>query len=117
MFFTLDCYEMSTFSSSPSIEAGVGSIALDVHAQDAVFTELSCAYPLKLLSPRLSQPKVAVAYVVSYGGGLVGGDQVDLSARIEKDGVLVMLTQVSRYTFQYLTVGQMLIMHESRFDH
>ena len=92
---------MSTFSSSPPIEAGVGSIALDVHGQDAVFTELSYAYPLKLLSPRLSQPKVAVAYVVSYGGGLVGGDQVDLSAQIQKDGVLVMLTQVSKYTIQW----------------
>lgn len=77
-----------------TIAAGVGRIVLDVHGMDAVFTELSYAYPLKLLSPRLTQPKVAIAYVLSYGGGLVGGDQIDLSVKIEKDSVLVMLTQV-----------------------
>ena len=85
---------MSTHHAT--IAAGVGRIVLDVHGLDAVFTELSYAYPLKLLSPRLSQPKVAVAYVVSYGGGLVGGDQVELRAEVKKDGVLVLLTQVWR---------------------
>ncbi|THH33546.1 hypothetical protein EUX98_g635 [Antrodiella citrinella] len=83
-----------------SIAAGVGRIVLDVHGEDAIFTELSYAYPLKLLSPRLNRPKVGVAYVVSYGGGLVGGDQVDLIAVVQKDGILVMLTQGTTKVFK-----------------
>ena len=81
-------------ANSTSIAPGVGRIALDTHGADAVFSELSYAYPLKLLSPRLHQPKVAVVYVVSYGGGLVGGDQVEVVAEVKRDAVLVVLTQV-----------------------
>lgn len=85
---------MQIIPKPATIAPGVGRIVLDTHGSDAVFSELSYAYPLKLLSPRLHQPKVAVAYVVSYGGGLVGGDQVEVSAEIKNDAVLVMLTQV-----------------------
>ncbi|KAH8102510.1 UreD-domain-containing protein [Cristinia sonorae] len=82
------------------IEAGVGRIVLDAHGTDAIFTELSYAYPLKLLSPRLHQPKVAVVYVLSYGGGLVGGDQVDLSIEVQKDAILVVFTQGTTKVFK-----------------
>lgn len=85
---------MQILHKSASIAPGVGRITLDTHGSDAVFSELSYAYPLKLLSPRLHQAKVAVVYVVSYGGGLVGGDQVEVSAVIKNDAILVILTQV-----------------------
>ncbi|TCD69957.1 hypothetical protein EIP91_005546 [Steccherinum ochraceum] len=85
---------------SSSIAPGVGTIALDTHGSDAVFSELSYAYPLKLLSPRVYQPKVAVVYVVSYGGGLVGGDQVEVCAEVKSDAVLVVLTQGSTKVFK-----------------
>lgn len=90
------------------IAAGAGRIVLDVHGDDAIFTELSYAYPLKLLSPRLGQPKVAVAYVLSYGGGLVGGDQVDVTATVKKDGVLVLLSQVRRCVLSPRTYAEVI---------
>ncbi|KAJ7293454.1 UreD urease accessory protein-domain-containing protein [Mycena rebaudengoi] len=50
--------------------AGRGRIALALHGAEAVFSELSSTYPLKLLSPRIVCDGVAVAYMITYGGGL-----------------------------------------------
>jgi urease accessory protein len=80
--------------SSTQIRAGGGRIVVSQHNGNPVFSELSSTYPLKLLSPRVHQKSVAVVYALTYGGGLVGGDQVHLSAEIDQATILVLLTQV-----------------------
>ncbi|KAL1748546.1 UreD urease accessory protein-domain-containing protein [Schizophyllum fasciatum] len=82
------------------LAAGTGRICLSLLDSNAVFSELSAAYPLKLLSPRTSPPNVAVAYVLSYGGGLVGGDRVSLDVSVERDAILVLLSQGSTKVFK-----------------
>lgn len=78
-----------------SDSAGRGRISLHLHGQDAVFSDLSYCYPLKLLSPRVHQPAVAIAYVLSYGGGLVSGDRIHLEVLVRSGTSLLLLTQVS----------------------
>jgi urease accessory protein len=73
--------------------AGRGRIALELHGSEAVFTELSSAYPLKLLSPRTR--RVGLVYLITYGGGLVSGDQVALSVDVGLCANLVLLSQAS----------------------
>jgi urease accessory protein len=85
------------FSLVPKIQAGSGRIALRAQGRSVAFSELSAAYPLKLLSPRTIHDKVAVVYVLTYGGGLVGGDQLKLCVNTEGEVVLVLLSQVSRH--------------------
>ncbi|KAL1707410.1 UreD urease accessory protein-domain-containing protein [Schizophyllum commune] len=82
------------------LEAGTGRICLSLLDSSAVFSELSATYPLKLLSPRTSPPNVAVVYILSYGGGLVGGDRVSLTVAVERDAVLVLLSQGSTKVFK-----------------
>ncbi|TRM66433.1 UreD urease accessory protein-domain-containing protein [Schizophyllum amplum] len=82
------------------LEAGTGRICLSLLDSTAVFSELSATYPLKLLSPRTSPQNVSVVYVLSYGGGLVGGDRVSLSVAVQRDAVLVMLSQGSTKVFK-----------------
>ncbi|KAF9462112.1 UreD-domain-containing protein [Collybia nuda] len=85
----------------PNIHAGGGRIVLSSYGSShAVFSELSSTYPLKLLSPRISPSGVAVVYILSYGGGLVGGDQVNLSVDVDTGGVLVLLSQGSTKVFK-----------------
>ncbi|KAK1228608.1 hypothetical protein PQX77_008202 [Marasmius sp. AFHP31] len=85
---------MST--SIPKLEPGCGRICCTLHGNSAVLSELSSTYPLKLISPRvLSRPDVAIVYVLSYGGGLVGGDGVHLSVKVEKGSSIMLLSQVS----------------------
>ena len=93
------------FSLVPKIPAGSGRIALRAQGRTVAFSELSAAYPLKLLSPRTIQDKVAVAYVLTYGGGLVGGDQLQLRVDVGDEAVLVLLSQVSwRQSYSHVNV-------------
>ncbi|KAH9486620.1 Urease accessory protein D [Psilocybe cubensis] len=80
------------------LHAGGGRIVLSVHGKKAVFSELSSTYPLKLLSPNV-QGETALVYLLSYGGGLVSGDQVDLRVEIT-GGSLMLLSQGSTKVFK-----------------
>ncbi|KAI5123561.1 hypothetical protein M0805_003380 [Coniferiporia weirii] len=79
---------------------GTGRIALALHGRQAVFSELSYRYPLKLLSPRVHEPSVAIAYVLTYGGGLVGGDRIHLQVQVASGAALLLLTQGSTKVFK-----------------
>lgn len=80
---------------------GKGQIVVSRYGTDKqVLSTLSYQYPLKLISPRgLGQPCLSV-FIMSYGGGLVGGDQIDLSVTIEKECKLSLLTQGSTKIFK-----------------
>ncbi|KAF8269306.1 UreD urease accessory protein-domain-containing protein [Lactarius quietus] len=79
---------------------GNGNITAQIHSNRVVFPVLSYTYPLKLLSPRVQQDGVAIVYVITYGGGLVSGDCISLSANIEQDAQLVFLSQGSTKVFK-----------------
>ena len=101
----------SSFSSSdsaiPKIRAGDGQIVVEFDPyRGHTFTQLSCTYPLKLLSPR-SEDSVAIVYVLSYGGGLVGGDEVELEVGVREGASLMLLSQVR--PLSYLRHGGTLI--------
>ncbi|EJU02362.1 UreD-domain-containing protein [Dacryopinax primogenitus] len=69
----------------------------------ASFSELSYSYPLKLLSPpsHADAPgPVRIVYVLSYGGGLVGGDKIELDVEVQEGARLVLLTQGSTKVFR-----------------
>lgn len=87
-------------SAVEKIGAGKGRIHVSSDGHDAVLSELSYSYPLKLLSPRLAPPNVAVVYVLTYGGGLVHSDSVDLEVKVEKRTSLVLLTQGTTKVFK-----------------
>src|SRR5438876_6301135 len=81
--------------------AGKGQVVLSSLGEgNQVLSTLSFQYPLKLISPRLiSQPCTSV-FMMSYGGGLVGGDQIDLSVHVETGCKLSLLTQGSTKVFK-----------------
>ena len=80
--------------SNVSQDAGHGEITAQIHNNQVVFPVLAYRYPLKLLSPRMQQEGVGVVYMMTYGGGLVGGDHISLSIKIEHNVRLVLLSQV-----------------------
>src|SRR5579871_3403033 len=83
-----------------SSREGTGHIILSKHGETQVLSALSFRYPLKLISPRLpAQPSTSV-FMMSYGGGLVGGDQIDLSVTVEDGCKLTLLTQGSTKVFK-----------------
>ncbi|EKM61217.1 uncharacterized protein PHACADRAFT_82650 [Phanerochaete carnosa HHB-10118-sp] len=82
------------------VGAGKGRIHVRSDGHEAVFSELSYSYPLKLLSPRLARPNLAVVYVLTYGGGLVDGDSVDLEVNVNDRTSLALLTQGTTKVFK-----------------
>jgi urease accessory protein len=79
----------------PRIRPGEGRIVVEFDEHRGhTFVELSCTYPLKLLSPKSKEDPVAIAYVLSYGGGLVGGDEVELEVAVREGASLMLLSQV-----------------------
>ena len=87
--------------SSRDDNEGKGHIVLSRYGEDQqVLSTLSFQYPLKLISPRgLGQPCTSI-FMMSYGGGLVGGDQIDLSVNIQENCKLALLTQGSTKIFK-----------------
>jgi len=73
-----------------------GIAVLQAYGNDSAFAQLSYTYPLKLLSPKIqSGLPVSILYILSYGGGLVSEDCVELDITVEQGATLVCLTQVS----------------------
>lgn len=85
----------TTIMSVETIQPGHGRVVVRNDGFSNVFSELSAAYPLKLLSPQIPSSNVSVVYMLSYGGGLVGGDRVQLHAEVLDGARLAMLSQVT----------------------
>ncbi|KAF9022504.1 UreD-domain-containing protein [Hymenopellis radicata] len=84
----------------PKLRSGTGRIVVSSHGSRATFSELSSTYPLKLLSPRAFDDSVALVYLLTYGGGLVSGDQVNLVVQVASSAKLVLLSQGSTKVFK-----------------
>lgn len=55
---------------------------------------MSYQYPLKLISPsRSADQKSTLVFLLSYGGGLVGGDQINLGIDVHEGAKLSLVTQ------------------------
>lgn len=100
----------NTTSTIPKSLAGTGRIALLSRDSEIIYSELSCTYPLKLLALRTTDKGIATAYMVSYGGGLVCGDQIALEIDVGRDARLLLLSQV-RSSSQFLSYNELRI-HE-----
>lgn len=84
----------SPFPSSSSIP-GKGHLVVELQPYGiSALSQLAFQYPLKLISPSPSaEQKSLLVFLLTYGGGLVGGDQVHLTIDIKTDAKLSVITQ------------------------
>ncbi|KAK8100902.1 urease accessory protein ureD-like [Apiospora kogelbergensis] len=85
---------ISPFPKSASA-AGEGHIVVRLLPHDVSALEsITYQYPLKLISPTVKATQQSVVvFLLSYGGGLVGGDQVNLRIDIQSLARLSIVTQ------------------------
>lgn len=89
----------STSTSTP----GHGQILLSLLSKTPVLQTCSYQYPLKLIAPApltVHDVLVHTIFLLTYGGGLVAGDEIDLSIRLQSLTRLVLLTQGSTKIFK-----------------
>lgn len=97
---------MSNPFSTPSAKAGHGTIHLALLSPNTPrLKTASYQYPLKLVSPaplfvESSGQLIHTVYLLTYGGGLVAGDAIDLCVTLEASTRLVLLTQGSTKLFK-----------------
>ncbi|KAK4242546.1 hypothetical protein C8A03DRAFT_29308 [Achaetomium macrosporum] len=96
----------SPFPKSSSA-AGEGRIVVRLLPEGVSGLEaFTYQYPLKLITPmRPSETKSALVFLLSYGGGLVGGDQVNLSIDVKTGARLSLATQGHTKIFKSPTPG------------
>lgn len=101
----------SPFTPSTA-KAGHGSIELAILPPNTpVLRNVSYQYPLKLVAPDALPPPehigdgsvpnlVHTVFLLTYGGGIVAGDGIDLSVSLDKNTRLILLTQGSTKIFK-----------------
>ena len=111
----------SPFADS-SVLSGHGEIILSLlSSKRQVLTKCTYQYPLKLISPdphEVNETPVTVAFLLTYGGGLIGGDKINVKISLAESIRLVLLTQGSTKIFKSpsrdVISGQTLNVHIGR---
>lgn len=95
---------MSNPFSPPQSTPGNGTIHLALlDPKTPRLRTVNYQYPLKLVSPaplRTADQLIHTVYLLTYGGGLVAGDAIDLQVTMESSTRLVLLTQGSTKLFK-----------------
>lgn len=81
------------------IHIGRGRIHLERSHGSLHLSDLSFTYPLKLVAPKPTS-KCQSVFILSYGGGLVGGDSIELSVDLESETAVALMTQGSTKIFK-----------------
>lgn len=94
----------SPFQKSSSLP-GQGNIGLSLLSPGRqVLTDLTYQYPLKLIAPdphnSAQKKQVTMVFLLTYGGGLVGGDEINLRVSLAKHTRLILVTQGSTKLFK-----------------
>lgn len=102
---------VSPFAKSTS-KPGHGSIVVEILPPDTpVLKTVSYQYPLKLIAPEPLPPPdvdstanpprlVHTVYLLTYGGGIVAGDTIDLDVQLDHKTRVLLLTQGSTKIFK-----------------
>lgn len=78
---------------------GHAGLVVRMVAGQSAATDVWCSSPLKLLTPRSRGPSVW-AYLSSFGGGMVAGDQIKISVRVESGARCFLTTQSSTKVYR-----------------
>eukprot|EP00158_Paraphelidium_tribonemae_P008551 Partr_v1_DN28610_c3_g1_i1_m50305 putative urease accessory protein len=73
------------------IECSTIFTSMQPETKTSQITRLIYCYPIKLICPRQSE-RSSVCFQLSYGGGMVSGDSVDLEVSVQEDAHLLLMT-------------------------
>lgn len=84
---------------------GEGRIILEGKGIKPSFRDIEFSYPLKLIVPlREFKDNLACIYLISYGGGLIAGDKIEIEIKILDSNSLVLLTQGKLKLFIFIII-------------
>lgn len=81
------------------VAAGTGALVVARRHSGSVVTRAFARSPLRLLTPR-NHGEAAWIYTATYGGGLVGGDDIHLDVTVEAGAMALISTQASTKVYR-----------------
>lgn len=79
---------------------GKGILVCQCYDQKSRFSRIHAQYPLKFVPTTGHADRLAVVYMLSYGGGIVSGDMFDVSVTVEPRAILLLMTQGNTKVFK-----------------
>ncbi|HSO40242.1 MAG TPA: urease accessory protein UreD [Labilithrix sp.] len=79
---------------------GRGTVVARLHGERTVLARLHATSPLRFLQPTFAGTRAACACLVTFGGGLVDGDAIDVDLVVEPGATLVVFTQATTKVFK-----------------
>jgi urease accessory protein len=92
----------ASISACEPAVAGTGALAVVSDGTRSVVTKAFAGSPLRLLMPK-NDGSAAWVYTSTFGGGLVGGDRIDLEVEVARDAVCFLSTQASTKVYRSAT--------------
>src|SRR6516162_9504674 len=84
----------SVLTSGSDVQPGAGTLQFEDVRGKTVLTRAIAASPLRVLNPK-NAGESAWVYLATYGGGLVGGDALDISIDVGQGAAALVATQAS----------------------
>ena len=79
---------------------GRGKIVCERVLQKTRITEISHDYPLRLMKPKSHSDDHEAVYVLSYGGGLLNNDLIEMNVTVNQDSMLSIHSQASTKVYK-----------------
>lgn len=79
---------------------GHGSLVARYEGGRTVLARVHATSPLRFVRPTFPGTRAATVCLVTFGGGLVDGDAIDVDLRVEPGATLVVFTQATTKAFR-----------------
>lgn len=91
---------MKQFATTAENEPGKGILVCHCYNDRTKFERIHAQYPLKFIPTTGHADRLAVVYMMSYGGGVISGDKFNIDMRIETRALLLLMTQGNTKIFK-----------------
>ncbi|KAJ3319072.1 hypothetical protein HDV06_006691 [Boothiomyces sp. JEL0866] len=85
---------------------GNAKIVCELVNHKAELTQLSFAYPVRLMQPKSFLDNHQAVYILGYGGGLLAGDHVSIEVQVKESTLLSIHSQASTKVYKRTKDGQ-----------
>lgn len=79
---------------------GRGILSVRLENERSVLSRVHASSPLRFVRPTFPGTRAATVCLVTFGGGLVDGDRIDLDVHVEAGATLVVFTQATTKAFR-----------------
>ncbi|KAI8645027.1 UreD urease accessory protein-domain-containing protein [Parasitella parasitica] len=91
---------MKRFETTAENKPGKGIVICSCYNERSKFERIHAQYPLKFIPTTGHADRLAVVYMLSYGGGVISGDTFSIEMTVNTNAILLLMTQGNTKIFK-----------------